>query len=267
VITPLAVALLTMVGTPQGHGPAQPVTTPPPSVHATHENVAVVLHGLSSTVLSFSSTEPGSGLIAGLRAQGWYVIVPEEPYRTVPALIKPALADGGYAYRAAWDADFAGILAVNEVPSNANLMVVGISWGGLHALMAACDDTAVSEVVVHDPVVDASNLAEFAGMSLPGLSVTSCAKRFASMRGEMSYGTLDTRVGVAPSQALAESIVSPTMSVVREVEGHETTAADVATMLVSTALDLRGVPVDPRLPKIRRITTARTVPPKSKKDG
>ena len=87
------------------------------------------------------------------------------------------------------------------------------------------------------------------------------------MRGEMSYGTLDTRVGVGSSQALADSIVSPTMSVIREAEGHETTAADVATMLAATAPDIRGVPVDPRPPRSRRITPARTAPPRSKKDG
>jgi hypothetical protein len=87
------------------------------------------------------------------------------------------------------------------------------------------------------------------------------------MRGEMSYGTLDTRVGVGPSQALADSIVSPTMSVIREAEGHETTAADVATMLAATAPDIRGDPVDPRSPASRGITPARTAPPKSTKDG
>jgi dienelactone hydrolase len=202
---------------------------------APRENVAVVLHGLNSTAAIFSSTEPGRSLISGLTAQGWVVIVPEEPYASVPALIKPALAGGGVAYRAAWDPDFASILAANHVQANANIMVVGISWGGLHALLAACDNTAVSEVVVHDPVVQASSLTEFAGMSLPGLNLSGCAKRFASMRGEMSYGSLDTRVGVGPSQALAKAMMSRSMKIVRETAGHSTTAADVTMILAATA--------------------------------
>lgn len=222
-------------GTALAHAPT--VTARPPIVEAANENVAIVLHGLNSTVAIFSSTQPGIGLIAGLTAQGWRVIVPEEPYGSVPALIKPALADGGVAYRAAWDADFAAILVANGVPADANIMVVGISWGGLHALLAACDNPEVSELVVHDPVVQASSLTEFAGMSLPGLSVTNCAARFASMRGEMSYGTVDTRVGLGPSQALAGAIKSSTMQIVREVEAHETTAADVTMILASTAHD------------------------------
>jgi pimeloyl-ACP methyl ester carboxylesterase len=250
-IASLAASLLTLVGGGTSHTTGPPLGVPVhpvPVIVAAHENVAVVLHGLDSTVAIFSSTEPGSGLIAQLTAQGWFVIVPEEPYDSIPSLIRPALADGGIAYRAAWGAEFASILVSNRVPANANLLVVGISWGGLHALLAACDNPAVSEVVVHDPVVEASSLAEFAGMSLPGLSVSSCAHRLAAMRGQMSYGTLDIRVGLGPSQQLAEAIASKSMSVIREVEGHQTTTADVTMMLRSTVTDFREVILKRRLP-------------------
>lgn len=198
--------------------------------------LAVVLHGLNSNVHVFSTTDPGLSLIRGLRAQGWEVIVPEEPYASDDAFVRADIrGDGGFGYRNRWDATFAAdVLAVGSV---SEIMVVGISWGGLLAFMAACDDSAVTALVVHMPVVKASNLTELSGLSLPGLNLSACVPRLCALTGQLSYGTLDTRVGVAPSVALGRMISSRTMRVIAEREGHSTTAADVALMLSSSRVD------------------------------
>lgn len=195
--------------------------------------VAIVLHGLNSTVATFEGTDPGRSLLAGLRAQGWRVVVPEEPYASNPPAIRADISrDGGVSYRARWDAQVARLL--RQIGPAAEIAVVGISWGGLHAFMAACDFPEISLFVVHMPVVRAANLTEFRGLLLPGLDVTRCAPHLSRLHGQMSYGTIDYRVGVAPSVALGRAIASATVRVIPEHEDHSTTAADVRMMLTAT---------------------------------
>jgi pimeloyl-ACP methyl ester carboxylesterase len=220
--------------------PASRLTSvPPPTASpAPLPRLAVVLHGFASTAHIFATTQPGLSLIEGLEAQGWKVIVPEEPFNSDPARVRVELYKGGVQYRKLWDTMFRHDLMAAGPFST--VMVVGISWGGLHALIAACDNPIVSALVVHDPVVDAANLTELSGLSLPGLSLQGCTGRLSTLKGEMSYATKDTIVGVAPSVALANAIASPTMSTVAELQPHETTNDDVMLMLNAALWVING---------------------------
>ena len=166
-----------------------------------------LFHGLSGTRQAMR-VHPYDRLIGQLENRGWQIIVPSLPYDAgtrQPAELRPAFADGGHSYRQMWQRRFHALLkSVNARYGRvADTTVMGISWGGFHALQAACNEPSISSYAVHEPVVQPTNLIEFRDLSLPDLPLgPGCLRKLAAKTGFIGYGTADTRVGVEPTVAL-----------------------------------------------------------------
>lgn len=168
----------------------------------------ILLHGLSGD-RSIATTPPVDAMRRELVAHGWQVVVPSLPYDLgvgqAPAVRHAVRGDGGAAYAARWHRRFARLVAWAERHHGHahRLIVGGISWGGLHALRAACEFPEIDGYFAHEPALDPNVLTEFAGVDVRHLMLPAgCTKRLAAMRGYLSYGTADTRVGTDAVRSL-----------------------------------------------------------------
>lgn len=166
----------------------------------------VFIHGLGSTRGTLRK-DAYKKTIDGLRAQGYQVLVPSLPYDTgdtQPAHLQQVLPAGqGATYTRTWERRFGDLLKwADQRYGKARTTVGGVSWGGLHTLIAAAKNPEVSSYFVHAPVVDPNQLKEFRGIPLGNLQMTSLARQLNNKPGFIGYDGSDTRVGVTPAQTL-----------------------------------------------------------------
>jgi pimeloyl-ACP methyl ester carboxylesterase len=192
-----------------------------------------------TTTSAMWDTAPYQAMRDGLAADGWQVVTIDLPYAselnpTLPGSMNQQLAadvkaDPGHgaAYNQRWLASFAATL--ERTGPAARTIVVGVSWGGYNALLAACHNPTVNGYLVHEPVADPSLLSEFTGIDSSGLTLDGCAAALKSRPGAVGYGELDSRVGWKPAAAFAAAAGATVFD--WPLLAHETTAATVAAEL------------------------------------
>lgn len=200
---------------------------------------AILLHGFTGTH-AFWRTQPAAGLLYRLQLQGYRVITPDLPYSgpRQGAKTRARLArngDAGRGYVRGWRRAFHRILHWTEHRYGHKPTIVGgISWGGYHAMQAACATPSLAGWFAISPVVDPGALAEFHGLDTSAMTLDHCSARLAARPGSLSYGDADTRVGVLPQQHLAGLLATTAQTVrVRRYPGldHTTTPAAIARVL------------------------------------
>lgn len=173
-----------------------------------HERAhAILLHGFTGDH-TFYEQAPANTLLQGLRAQGYRVIVPDLPYsgpeqgpNTRARITQDA--DGGLSYTRQWRNTFRRLKRwTDKRYGHLPTIVGGISWGGWHAMQAACAMPSISGWFAISPVVDPGYLGELAGTDTGRMALGPCATRLRARAGSLSYGDQDTRVGVLPQRRL-----------------------------------------------------------------
>ena len=167
----------------------------------------IVLGGLGDEhAAQFARREPYGDFFADLASRGIEVVIPNLPdsgpgmATRLAAIPQSQVA----AYRADWDRRVRTLVAdVRRRNGDVPIGVVGISWGGLHALLAACDVHDFTAVAVHAPVTRPSILTEFSSGSLDALDPTRC--RYDEPMW-VSWGTRDARVGWRGTARLAARV-------------------------------------------------------------
>lgn len=234
-LTTLALALPATANAATLDGRA--ITAHPPLT--TERGHIILLHGFTGDHTYFNTATPANSLLYQLRRQGYRVVTPDLPYHGPDqgAKIRARLTrdnDGGASYARMWRRAFHRIVRwTNRRYGHAPTIVGGISWGGFHAMQAACTEPHIAGWFAISPVVEVARLNEFAGFDTRGLSLDPCAHRLATMPGRMSYGDADTRVGVLPQQHLATLLANSSSVRVRRYPGldHTTTPAAIARVL------------------------------------
>jgi dienelactone hydrolase len=191
-----------------------------------------LFHGLNGN-RTFVHEPAFRPLLAGLRARGWQVVVPDLPYdgrlTHQARAVRHALRSGGMTYRATWTRYVSRLITAAEkrYGTTSRVMVGGVSWGGFHALMAACNDPRVTGYFAQTPVVDPRSLIEFSALPLADLTPWSggCAQRLAAIPGYISWGGRDTRVGTTAVTRLMgalRGLKAPVVGREFPLMGHET---------------------------------------------
>lgn len=155
----------------------------------------VLFHGLRHPIGEFARTEPYRTLIHRLTAAGWDVTVPELPDRgSDVARLRTAIARDDYVDRF--------LDGYRRLPGGEPRVVVGISWGGMHALEVACRDRSLQGWAALIPAVDPRDVTEFADVQpAPGLDLTACGAP--SAPGVIAYAHSDDRAPWASAARLA----------------------------------------------------------------
>lgn len=216
-----------------------------------------LLHGLRGHRQDFANDPAYRPVLDGLLAQGWQVVTVDEPYDQDPdqaaSLQAEFTADPtGKTYRLLWadqihrlisDADY----LYGPAPKT---LFGGISWGGFHAIDAACTDSRIDGYFAHAPVIDPTYLAEFNGFPLQDLKLTAhaCPQALAQRPGYISWGGADLRVGVEPVRDLIAQLGgmgAPLASVEFPALDHSTTPETISRMLEWTQTQVAAPPAVP----------------------
>jgi hypothetical protein len=184
-----------------------------------------LFHGYNSPGMWTSSTP--LDLVNGLKADGHEVVLP-----VLPDGQTCFFANGGWQYREQFIAALNTIKASVETahgPATKNI-VGGISYGGLHAMMAAASTGHFTGWFAHLPVTRVDALTELSGVG--------DAKRFnpffdvgslKDTNGFITWGTADTRVNYLLTVALASQMGS-VIGQPYPGQDHYTNATNVADM-------------------------------------
>ena len=174
----------------------------------------ILLHGFTGTS-AFVTAVPQDQLLAGLLADRWQVVAPDLPFAglTMPTDLGAMFTSDptGAAYLVMWADGFEAIAAeLDRRYGSLPLVVGGISWGGYNALQAACHSSREVAWFAQAPVVDPARLWELSTFGpLPSAQLGSCMSALRETNGLISHNLLDTRVGVEPTRALADSLAGP----------------------------------------------------------
>lgn len=170
----------------------------------------ILLHGLNGTPATML-TDPYDKLTYAL-SRRYQVIVAHEPYDTLAiqsdgdqSLFGSNRRAHGYGYRLRWLSHFRQLVAwADHRYGPKRLVVAGISWGGMHAMLAACYDPQVLAFAVSSPVVNPDTLTEFSSdaLSALNLNLNGCAHRLNGKHGFIGWGDADTRVGTVAVRSL-----------------------------------------------------------------
>src|SRR5262249_26009612 len=109
-------------------------------------------------------------------------------------------------------------------PAGRNI-VAGISWGGLHALMAVEFTSLFDAYFVGMPATNLTRLTEFINCNNSNFEPFSSSALLSSRPGFIQYGTADNRVDYTETQRLIATMPSLSNLTVSEVQGvgHTTT--------------------------------------------
>jgi len=155
----------------------------------------VLFHGLRHPIEEFVRTEPYRTLIRRLTADGWDVTVPELPERGSDVTgLRAAISEDGYVE------DF--LATYRSLPATERRVVVGISWGGMHALEVACRDHTLTGWAALIPAVDPRDVTEFADVA-PAASLDLAACGAPRTPGVIEYGHSDDRAPWSSAAHLA----------------------------------------------------------------
>ena len=204
-----------------GRAPAQdPAFMAPPRVMGKNLGVRVYLiHGLPG-YLNYWDAPSRQPLLDALLLNGAQVVVLK-----LPDAQQAYFGDGGATYCRAFDAWFDNMTqAIEKQYGEARQYTVGVSYGGLHAMLAA-EHPQIAGWVAISPVTDISRLAEFRFQSNDKCRAD--PRVVGSKPGLMIFGRSDQRVGTDLMEAEARRIreAGATDFVSREVDaaGHDTT--------------------------------------------
>lgn len=132
------------------------------------------------------------GLVDSLANRGWQVVefdLPSQP-------IQNQWADSGKAYRNAFLSKVRQAETwASETYGKADYSVGGISYGGLHALIAAEYLPEFTHYFAVLPVMKIGVLSEFTGREAPEFDATLRYLNLAEKRGYLAWNTSDERVG------------------------------------------------------------------------
>jgi hypothetical protein len=161
-----------------------------------------------------------------LEADGFQLILLTLPYAHADFFTD----DDGKSYCDQFSAWFERMRATTEksLGFSNNESVVGASWGGWHALVAA-QHRGIQSYVAVNPVVDIARLSEFWMASNRSCDPVSGAMALAEKPGLLLWGTIDERVDFRKTVELAISIRpwadGRLTTIVYEGIGHQTTVA------------------------------------------
>ncbi len=201
-----------------------------------------LLHGLSETPATFTAQPVFAGLIDGLRADGWQVIVPFEvcdnanPGREIACLQRRLRGSSdGARYDAEVQTAFARtnayVVAKYGPPAGRRYGIIGISFGGLDTEILACSQSALRLFVAHEPATNPSVLSEFAGDNTSRVLPACCPLN--GEPGRVSYGLEDVRVGYSATVAWGAraAAVDRGVTTVSYDQPHETTEGNVSDIV------------------------------------
>lgn len=177
-----------------------------------------LIHGLRSSKEMWTK-EPYKTFIASLDAKGIQTIAITLPYAQ-----GAMFADGGMKYALEYKLFVASLLErINAKYGVADeTLVGGISFGGLHALMAVeLMPSAFNAYFAVVPVVGIGALDEFKGIQTPAFNPLANPRYLAAKPGLIIWGNQDMRVDYRLTQVLADNILdnSPVSFEAIEVQG------------------------------------------------
>lgn len=162
-----------------------------------------LFHGLNSDA-SYWSAAPFTALISGLAAQG-----DESVLFNLPIAATCFYTNGGWQYRDQFNAMVNAVMNAVELvhgPAAKNV-VGGVSYGGLHAMLATSINGRFAAWWAHMTVTRVDALTELSGVGdavrfNPQFEV----ERLAMKKGYISWGTADTRVNWTLTKAIADQL-------------------------------------------------------------
>jgi hypothetical protein len=170
------------------------------------------------------SADFGSGPLKEMvdRLRGWGADVVLLP---LPAPRACMFADGGARYRERFAA---AVFAMTD-GSRENI-VGGVSYGGLHAMMAAATSDRFAGWFALLPVTRLDALAEFPGLDVPQFNPLNETAALGLLPGFLEWGTADDRVNWHLTSQLADHLKN-----VRKTEypghAHETTQQNIDDLM------------------------------------
>jgi pimeloyl-ACP methyl ester carboxylesterase len=192
---------------------------------------AFLIHGLGGHANTFNTSDKLRLLKDGMKDKGYQVVMFTLPDHEVYDLF----SDGGERYRAAYTKFLRWIIAdTASRHGRASVTFGGVSFGGLHAMMAAAINPNVDRYFCIKPVTDPAALTEFSAYTVdqfnPLLEIASLRQK----RGYILYADDDTRVNGSLTEQLLEDLHDVGASVNFTISygtGHTTTAEIVQETL------------------------------------
>lgn len=199
-----------------------------------------VIPGMEGSAKSFLSEDAPRAWMAGLTKLGSDVVILNTP---IPKACW--FADGGYNYRKAFLAELSRVMidANQRHGHTPKTIIAGVSYGGLHAIVAyASNPKMFVGWEASMPVTRIGALEELKSVGdLPGFNAFAEIPRLANSRGFMSWGTVDYRVDHRLDEALYAAIQSPTIvGVSYPGVAHQTTPIAVNNLLANARLQAYG---------------------------
>jgi pimeloyl-ACP methyl ester carboxylesterase len=164
----------------------------------------IMLHGLHGSHTALLAIHGAAQMMTDLADHGWQVVLFELPYTQAAWFL-----DGGVAYRRAYQAKLEQAMTWADTTLGQVTVTVigGVSFGGLHALMAPSLHPGVTGYLAVLPVVAVGALTEFAGFSTPAFDPRQDVTRLAAIPGHVEWGTSDTRVDYRLTVELVAQII------------------------------------------------------------
>lgn len=162
-----------------------------------------LFHGLRAD-RSYWQEPPRDQMIARLMANGFQIFAFDLPYARADFF-----KDGGTTYCSQflhWFRETRKKIATSFGAAREEI-VIGESWGGLHALIAAAGSDVQGYAALY-PVVDISRLQEFWMVRNANCDPVAAASILANRNGFLSWGTADDRVDFRKTLDLANQIRS-----------------------------------------------------------
>lgn len=180
--------------------------------------------GLNNDVAQWTSGN-AKVLVDSFRAAGDAVVL-----ANLPAPQSCMFVNGGFQYRDKFIASINTIMnAVEAAHGPAGLNIAGgISFGGLHSMMASVISGRFAAWFAHLPVTRIDALQEFPSVGdVKAFNPQQEVSALKMTSGLVTWGTLDTRVNGTLIKAIADQLPDR-VSKIEYVQGHETKTQNVA---------------------------------------
>ncbi len=189
----------------------------------------VMLHGLRGSHSTFF-IDPYVQMYNALIQAGWQIVMFDFPYA------EPSFwTDTGFGYEQGFMAKLNQALdqADHELGPVTQTVLLGVSFGGIHALVGASQSNRVTGYVGVVPVVKINWLTEFQGQDTSGMDNQVDPSALATKPGYLIWGEQDQRVNYQFTVDLAGRIGDLRGSVTTEAhpELDHTFPNDVSTMI------------------------------------
>lgn len=183
--------------------------------------------GLDVNVSADFGEGPLKEMVNRLRAGADVVLVP------LPVPTACIFDHGGERYRQRFTATLRALVIAMDAAHGARLNIAGgVSYGGLHAMMAAATVDRFSGWFAMLPVVRLDALAEFPDLDVPRFNPLNEAAALSRLPGFLTWGTADDRVNWHLTAQLADRIMGENIHVIEyPSQPHETRPHNIADLM------------------------------------